>query len=220
MSGFSNVRSKSPLPPFCKGGNSKAFSSVVNSGDFLREKLSCLPPFFSNDQNNKSPAISEKVTPRLSSPFEKGGSRGICLALTLLLMLFIAPAFAQKATDPAPLQFRNTAEETRFHALVSELRCVMCQNQSLADSNAQIAVDLRREVLDLMREGRSDPEVREFLVARYGEFVLYRPRVSGTTWLLWFGPLLFALGGGVVVWRLLRRGRDAPPPGDDETQEW
>jgi cytochrome c-type biogenesis protein CcmH len=141
------------------------------------------------------------------------------ILLALLLAFAMAPAFAQKATDPAPLRFRDTAEETRFHDLVAELRCVMCQNQSLADSNAQIAVDLRHEVLGLMREGRSDPEVRDFLVARYGEFVLYRPRVSGTTWLLWFGPLLFAMGGGIVVWRLLRRSRNAPPA-DDETQEW
>jgi cytochrome c-type biogenesis protein CcmH len=137
----------------------------------------------------------------------------------VLLLLAAAPAFAQKASDPAPLQFRDTAEAQRFHDLVAELRCVMCQNQSLADSNAQIAVDLRHEVLALMREGRSDAEVHDFLVARYGEFVLYRPRVSGTTWLLWFGPLLFALGGGVVVWRLLRREGKTPPPNDD-TQEW
>ena len=141
------------------------------------------------------------------------------VALTLLLTLAAASALAQKAADPAPLQFHNTGEEQRFHDLVAELRCVMCQNQSLADSNAQIAIDLRREVLDLMREGRSDADVRDFLVARYGEFVLYRPRVSGTTWLLWFGPLLFVLGGGVVVWRLLRRGGNATPPVDD-AQEW
>ena len=203
---FWNRKSKSPLPPFFKGGNSTAFSSERGSDGFL-------------DTPTAKAFVHEGLL-CLSSPFEKGGPRGICLALFLLLSLLAAPAFAQKATDPAPLQFRDTAEETRFHDLVSELRCVMCQNQSLADSNAQIAVDLRREVLDLMREGRSDPEVRDFLVARYGEFVLYRPRVSGTTWLLWFGPLLFALGGGVVVWRLLRRGRNAPPPGDDETQEW
>ena len=89
---------------------------------------------------------------------------------------------------------------------------------------AQIAVDLRREVLALMREGRSDQEVRDFLVARYGEFVLYRPMVTAKTWLLWFGPLLFALGGGIVVWRLLRRNRSAlPPPAGvdgDDSQEW
>lgn len=142
----------------------------------------------------------------------------------LLLALCCGTAVAQKATDPTPLRFRDVAEEQRFHDLVAELRCVMCQNQSLADSNAQIAVDLRREVLALMREGRSDQEVRDFLVARYGEFVLYRPMVTAKTWLLWFGPLLFALGGGLVVWRLLRRNRSAlPPPANvdgDDSQEW
>ena len=142
------------------------------------------------------------------------------LAVFLLCLWLPLAGLAQVKGDVAPPVFRDGFEEARFRQLTHELRCVMCQNQSLADSNAEIAVDLRREVLDLMREGRSDPEVRDFLVARYGEFVLYRPRVSGTTWLLWFGPLLFALGGGAVVWRLLRRGRNAPPPGDDETQEW
>lgn len=141
------------------------------------------------------------------------------VAIALALMFAAAMAFAQKVSDPAPLQFSDTSEEQRFHDMVAELRCVMCQNQSLADSNAQIAVDLRREVLALMREGRSDADIRDFLVARYGEFVLYRPRVGGTTWLLWFGPLLFAIGGGVMVWRLLRRDGSAPPPADD-AQEW
>ena len=163
-------------------------------------------------------ARSSRTNPALPR-FRKGRSRAIRFAIALLLGLLIAPAFAQKQSDPAPLQFNDTAEEQRFHDLVTELRCVMCQNQSLADSNAQIAVDLRHEVLALMREGRSDAEVRDFLVARYGEFVLYRPRVGGTTWLLWFGPLLFALGGGFVVWRLLRRDGSAPPSIDD-AQEW
>jgi cytochrome c-type biogenesis protein CcmH len=182
------VKGKSPLPPFCKEGNSIG-------------------------QNSRSP--------RLSSPFAKGGSRGISLFLGLLIALLASTvAFAQKATDPAPLQFHSSVEEKRFHALVAELRCVMCQNQSLADSNAQIAVDLRREVLELMREGRSDQEVRDFLVARYGEFVLYRPQVGAKTWLLWFGPLLFALLGGVVVWRLLRRNAGAASPPADDSQEW
>ncbi len=141
------------------------------------------------------------------------------VAIALALMFAAATAFAQKVSDPAPLQFSDTMEEQRFHDMVAELRCVMCQNQSLADSNAQIAVDLRREVLALMREGRSDADIRDFLVARYGEFVLYRPRVGGATWLLWFGPLLFAIGGGAMVWRLLRRDGSAPPPVDD-AQEW
>ena len=141
-------------------------------------------------------------------------------ALALLLILAAAPAFAQKASDPAPLQFRDIAEEQRFHDLVAELRCVMCQNQSLADSNAQIAVDLRHEVLALMREGRSDSEVRDFLVARYGEFVLYKPEVSGGTWLLWFGPLLLLLAGAGVVFRLVRKPGNETPVAHDDSQEW
>jgi len=139
--------------------------------------------------------------------------------LFALLLFFVAPAFAQ-AVDPAPLVFRDQAEARRFHALTEELRCVKCQNQSLADSNAQIAHDLRREVLELMREGRSDAEVKDFLVARYGEFVLYRPRVEGTTWLLWFGPVLLVLAGGFVVARIVRRRGGGAPASIDDGQEW
>ena len=143
------------------------------------------------------------------------------LLLGLVLALCASLALAQKATDTAPLQFRDTVEETRFHALVSELRCVMCQNQSLADSDAQIARDLRREVLALMREGRSDAEIRDFLVDRYGEFVLYRPKLEGKTLALWFGPLLLVLAGAFVLWRLLRQRPDAGPvPAPSDDQEW
>jgi cytochrome c-type biogenesis protein CcmH len=96
----------------------------------------------------------------------------------------------------------------------------MCQNQSLADSNAQIAHDLRREVLALMREGRTDAEVRDFLVARYGEFVLYRPRMEARTWLLWLGPVLLLLGGSVVLARIVRRRSGHDGVAVDDTQEW
>jgi cytochrome c-type biogenesis protein CcmH len=152
------------------------------------------------------------------------------VALALLLAVNVSGVVAQPATDTSPLQFQNTTEEARFHALVAELRCVMCQNQSLADSNAQIAVDLRREVLALMREGKSDREVKAFLVARYGEFVLYRPQVASKTWLLWFGPALVLLAGGLVVVTAVRRHRasgtrDAGKPSSrtgapDDDQEW
>jgi len=145
------------------------------------------------------------------------------LLTALLAAALAAPLAAQTVTDPAPLRFESTVEEKRFHMLVAELRCVMCQNQSLADSNAQIAVDLRREVLELMREGRSDTEIRDHLVARYGEFVLYRPRLHVATWLLWFGPLLFVLGGVAALVAVLRRGRrqpDAAATPDDHDQEW
>ena len=144
---------------------------------------------------------------------------GVLFALVLAQFAVPSPAPAQTVRDATPLEFRDQAEERRFHALVSELRCVMCQNQSLADSNAQIAHDLRREVFDLMRAGKSDAEIREFLVARYGEFVLYRPRFGGHTWLLWLAPALLLLAGGAVIVRILRaRGRQ--PIADDGEQEW
>ena len=140
----------------------------------------------------------------------------------LALLLAIAPMFAmaQAVGDPSPPRFADAAEETRFHALVSELRCVMCQNQSLADSNAQIARDLRREVLVLMRQGKSDREIQDYLVARYGEFVLYKPRVEASTWLLWFGPALLLLVGGFVVARVVRGHHGSGAVPIDDSQEW
>jgi len=145
--------------------------------------------------------------------------RGVAWLL-LLAWLACANAFAQ-ASDPTPLQFRDAAEEARFHRLTTELRCVMCQNQSLADSNAQIAHDLRREVLDLMRQGKDDAQVKRFLVDRYGEFVLYKPAMAPGTYFLWFGPVLLLLGGGVVLWRIVaRRARQPAPATDDNEQEW
>jgi cytochrome c-type biogenesis protein CcmH len=139
--------------------------------------------------------------------------------LCVALALSASATFAQVASDNVPPQFTDVAEERRFHLLVSELRCVMCQNQSLADSNAQIAVDLRHEVLALMRAGKTDAQVKEFLVARYGEFVLYRPKVESTTWLLWFGPALLLLAGGFVVAGVVRK-RASKLAVEDDHQEW
>lgn len=148
----------------------------------------------------------------------------------LMALLLPAMAFAQAVRDPAPMQFTDQAEADRFHDLAGELRCVKCQNQSLADSNAAIARDLRHEVLGLMRQGKSNAEVKDYLVARYGEFVLYRPRMDIKTWLLWFGPALVLLAGAVVVVNVVRRHSRmaAAAPADsskataaiDEDQEW
>lgn len=135
----------------------------------------------------------------------------VCLAFT---------ASAQPVGDPSLLQYRDRAEEVRFHALTAELRCVQCQNQSLADSNAQIAHDLRREVLKLMHEGRSDAEIKQFLVERYGEFVLYRPQLEASTVLLWFGPGLLLLAGAVLlIVYVRRRGRAVPVAHNDEASQ-
>ena len=143
------------------------------------------------------------------------------IACLLLAALQPMPALAQVVQDVAPLEFRDREEERRFHVLVSELRCVMCQNQSLADSNAAIAHDLRREVFDLMREGRSDAQIKTFLVERYGEFVLYRPQLDGGTWLLWFGPGIVLLLGAAAVFHVVRkRAGTNRLAADDDRQEW
>ena len=151
----------------------------------------------------------------------KSGATNSVLRAGVMLALLMLSAFCYaQASDPTPLQFTDGAQETRFHQLTAELRCVMCQNQSLADSNAQIAHDLRREVLDLMNEGKSDEEIKRFLVDRYGEFVLYRPDVAGSTWLLWFGPLLLLLIGAAVVCRIVRKRGAAGTVASDDNQEW
>jgi len=136
------------------------------------------------------------------------------------LLLAMLATLAVQAMEP--IEFRSVEEETRFRALAAELRCVMCQNQSLADSEAPIAHDLRLEVLELMREGRDDARIKQYLVERYTDFVLYQPPVRPSTWLLWFGPLALLVGGGVLVALIVRRrGRSAA---SDTTQvpdqEW
>ncbi len=147
------------------------------------------------------------------------------LARLLLIALLWSPAlpsFAQanQQADAAPLHFNTPAEEARFHDLTLQLRCVMCQNQSLADSHALIALQLRREVLDLMRQGRSDDEIKAFLVQRYGEFVLYKPRLEASTWLLWAGPIVILLFGAGVLTVSMRRRRSASYVSDIDEQEW
>jgi cytochrome c-type biogenesis protein CcmH len=94
--------------------------------------------------------------------------------------------------------------QARLRALSEELRCLVCQNQSLADSNAELALDLKREVERLMTEGKTDAEIKSFLVQRYGDFVLYKPPVQNNTLLLWGGPFALLLVGG-IAWRLAQR---------------
>lgn len=102
-------------------------------------------------------------------------------------------------------QFKDEAERERFRTLTAELRCPKCQNQNIADSNAPIATDLRREIFRMLEEGQSNAEIVDFLVLRYGDFVLYKPPVDTRTYLLWYGPFallgLGALGLGVLVLR-------------------
>ena len=118
------------------------------------------------------------------------------------LLLALAPQLhAGEATPMA----EDPAVEARMIAISEELRCLVCQNESLAASHAELAEDLRREVRSLIRQGKTDPEVREYLVARYGDFVLYRPPVKPTTWFLWFGPFALLGGGAIGLILYLRR---------------
>jgi cytochrome c-type biogenesis protein CcmH len=116
------------------------------------------------------------------------------------LAAFTLVASAAKMETPADAAF-----DVRLKKLESELRCLVCQNQTLADSNASLAEDLRREVRDLARSGKDDAEIRAYLVARYGDFVLYDPPLKRTTWLLWIGPFALLAGGAALWWTLLRR---------------
>ncbi len=123
-----------------------------------------------------------------------------------LLTSLIAPLMVSSSwAADIPMQFTDPAQATRYEALLAELRCLVCQNQSLADSNADLAQDLRQEVYRMVQSGDSDEKIIGFLVARYGDFVLYRPRVKPVTYLLWFGPAILLLIGAFVVVRFIRR---------------
>lgn len=97
--------------------------------------------------------------------------------------------------------------DARVHALSAQLRCLVCQNQTLADSNADLAVDLRRQIREQLRAGASDAAVRDYLAQRYGDFVLYKPPLRPVTWLLWFGPLLLLAGVAVAILHARSRSR-------------
>ena len=123
--------------------------------------------------------------------------------LVLVGVLWLAGASAVFAIDKE-IAFSDPAMNERYVSLIREIRCPKCLNESIADSDAPVAADLRREVRRLMGEGKSDGEIKDFLAARYGDFVLYRPRVNEATWALWAGPFVFLVIGGIVFWRIVR----------------
>jgi len=127
------------------------------------------------------------------------------LVLPLLLLCCLLSVLAKEAQPNSD----DPELEKRVTNLAKELRCLVCQNETLADSQADLAEDLRREIRAQMRAGKSDKEVVEFLTARYGQFVLYRPPVQPTTYLLWFGPFVLLLGGLLILFRYIKQRRDA-----------
>jgi cytochrome c-type biogenesis protein CcmH len=134
------------------------------------------------------------------------------LATVILVAALPAGAAANDAPKAAQPNADDPVIEARLINLAEDLRCLVCQNESLAGSHAALAEDLRREIRAQMKAGKDDQEVVAYLTERYGDFVLYRPPFKPQTWLLWLGPVLF-LGLGVAAWYtvLRRRGADAPP---------
>ena len=137
------------------------------------------------------------------------------LLLAAMLALLAAASWAKQAAPAAA----DPALEARMVEITSELRCLVCQNQNIADSDAGLAKDLRNEVFEMMRAGKSDDEIRQFLVDRYGDFVLYDPPFKASTLVLWVGPLVVLIIGFAVARNMMLRGGphpDLPGPIDDK----
>ena len=136
--------------------------------------------------------------------------------LSMLVGLLALASFAS-AIDVGEA-FDDPELQARYEKIISEVRCLKCQNQTIKDSNALLASDLRREIRHMLEDGKSDDEIYEFLVARYGDFALYRPRASGKTLILWIAPMLFLLFGSFALWRVVQR-RMSMPIDDEATEE-
>ena len=140
--------------------------------------------------------------------------------MKIWLAIFLAFQFALPvhANEAAPLA-EDPVVEQRLIVIAEELRCLVCQNESLAGSRADLAMDLRREVRTLIKSGKSDAEIKTYLVDRYGDFILYNPPVKPTTWLLWFGPLALLLLAGWVLFNVIRRSQRQTEPQAPDAQQ-
>jgi cytochrome c-type biogenesis protein CcmH len=127
--------------------------------------------------------------------------------LLLFLALLLLPVVSQAAIEE--YAFEEEVQEERFKQLTYEMRCPKCLNSNIAGSDAPIAADLRKEVYDQILEGRTDQEILDFMSSRYGDFILYRPRLTAGTLVLWFGPVLLLLGGIIIVRRMMLQSQDA-----------
>lgn len=131
----------------------------------------------------------------------------------LLICFLFLPVIAWGAIDT--YEFKDEESRQRFHQLAYELRCPKCQNQNLSDSNSPIAADLRRELYRMIQEGNDNAQIVDFMVARYGDFVLYRPPVNQMTYLLWYGPFGLVAIGLIVVFFVSRKKRKISESGED-----
>jgi len=137
---------------------------------------------------------------------------------TAALLAMLALACAVGAKEAVPLG-EDPKVEARLTAIAEELRCLVCQNESLIASRADLAMDLKRQVREQIKAGRSDAEIRDYMVQRYGDFVLYRPPVKSSTLPLWLGPFALLIAGFCAIWIFVRRRRAAPQPALTGEQE-
>ena len=129
-----------------------------------------------------------------------------------LYIVFLLVIPVQANTADIPFDFSNTAQEQQYKQLIEELRCLVCQNQSLADSSADLAQDLRNEIFQMIVDGKSDKEIINFMVARYGDFVLYKPPLNPSTLLLWFGPFILLIAAVFTAIIIVRRRKEIVSP--------
>jgi cytochrome c-type biogenesis protein CcmH len=132
--------------------------------------------------------------------------------LAAIIALFGLQALA---IDKAPA-FEDPVQQARYERLARELRCLVCRSETIADSNAQLATDLRRQLRELMAAGKSDQEIMKYMTERYGDYVLYKPPVSPRTWLLWGAPALLVIGGGIVAFIVISRKSKLPDTDPDD----
>ena len=137
-------------------------------------------------------------------PQDENRKREFTVKKIVLFLMVFGFSVSVKAIDNGPV-FEDPVMQSKYEQLISEIRCLVCQNQSIKDSNVFLAVDLRNEIRRLLEIGRSESEIKQFLVDRYGDFVLYQPPLNEKTFLIWFSPLLLLLAGGIIIIKIIRK---------------
>ena len=146
---------------------------------------------------------------------DENRKREITVKKITLFLMIVGFSMSVKAIDNGPV-FEDPVMQSKYEQLISEIRCLVCQNQSIKDSNVFLAVDLRSEIRRLLENGRSESDIKKFLVDRYGDFVLYQPPLNEKTFLIWFSPLLLLLAGGIIVIKIIRKRMNLQIDDSDE----
>jgi len=137
-------------------------------------------------------------------PQDENRKREFTVKKIVFFLMVFSFSISVKAIDNGPV-FEDPVMQSKYEQLISEIRCLVCQNQSIKDSNVFLAVDLRNEIRRLLESDRSESDIKKFLVDRYGDFVLYRPPLNEKTFLIWFSPLLLLLAGSIIVIKIIRK---------------